>query len=153
MKKIILLITILLLCGCNKDNSALKKYNLYIEELKVSEISKEIPFDIVVDISKFTDQEYMYKVIIDNPKEELRDIEALIIHDKYTKDIFPSSGIFDDKYNLIPNNINKDINNVKGIILIGYLPYEEDINITFKLLIKYKDNNNKLNTIIYSTKK
>lgn len=153
MKKILLLIFILLLlCGCNKDNEALKKYNSYIEELKSSEISKEIPFDITIDISKFTDQEYMYKVIIDNPKEELRNIEAIAIHDKETKDIFPSSGIFDDKYNLIPNNINKDNKNAKGIILIGYLPYEENIDITFKVLLKYKTNN-KINTIIYSTKK
>ena len=130
MKKIILLITILLLCG----------------------FSKEIPFDIVVDISKFTDQEYMYKVIIDNPKEELKNIETIVIHDKETKDIFPSSGIFDDKYNLIPNDINKDNKNAKGIILIGYLPYEENIDITFKVLLKY-ETNDKINTIVYSTKK
>lgn len=153
MKKVVLLISVLLLCACSSDSIELKKYNSYIKELNTSEDSKDIPFDISLNLNKFNDKEYIYKLIIDNPKEELRDIEALIIHDKYTKDIFPSSGIFDDKYNLIPNNINKDINNVKGIILIGYLPYEEDINITFKLLIKYKDNNNKLNTIIYSTKK
>lgn len=152
MKKIILLIPIiLLLCGCNKDSNELKKYNSYIEELKSSEVSKEIPFDIAIDMSKFTDQEYMYKVVIDNPKEELKNIETIVIHDKKTKDIFPSSGIFDDKYNLIPNDIDKDNKNAKGIILIGYIPYEENIDITFKVLFKY-ENNNKTNTIIYSTK-
>ncbi len=153
MKKLLLLISILLLCACSSDSIELKKYNSYIKELNTSENSREIPFDISIDLNKFTDKEYIYKLIIDNPKEELRDIEVLIVHDKDTNDIFPSSGIFDDKYNLIPNNINKDINNVKGIILIGYLPYEESIDITFKVLFKYKDKYNKINTIIYSTKK
>ena len=153
MKKLLLLISILLLCACSNESIELKKYNSYIKELNTSENSREIPFDISIDLNKFTDKEYIYKLIIDNPKEELRDIEVLIVHDKDTNDIFPSSGIFDDKYNLIPSNINKDINNVKGIILIGYLPYEESIDITFKVLFKYKDKYNKINTIIYSTKK
>lgn len=151
MKKIILLIVILLLCGCK--STELKKYESYIKELKNNKNSSEIPFDVSIDLIKFIDEEYMYKVTIDNPKEELKEIEAIVIHNKDTEDIFPSSGIFDDKYNLIPNDINKKSNNVKGVILIGYIPYEEDITVTFKLLVKYKDNNNKINTIVYSTKK
>lgn len=151
MKRLILLIIpILLLCSCSKESIELKKYNLYIKELETNENSTNIPFDINIDLSKFTNEEYMYKVIIDNPKEELKNIEALIIHDKDTKDIFPSSGIFDEKYNLIPNNIDKDNNNAKGIILIGYI--KENTNITFKVLVKYEDKDNKTNTIIYSTK-
>ena len=148
MKKILLLITILLLCGCK--STELKKYESYIKELKTSNISEDIPFDISISIDEFTNAEYMYKVIIDNPKKELKNIEALVIHDMPTEDIYPSSGIFDDKYNLLPNDINKDINNAKGIILIGYINDNKDI--TFKVLVKYEEDN-KINTIIYSTKK
>ena len=98
----------------------------------------------------------MYRVIIDNPKVSLRNIEAIVIHDKYTEDIYPSSGIFEEKLNLIPGVINKSSNYVEGIILAGYIPFEgeeKDLNATFKLLFKYEDDDGNSHTIVYSTKK
>ena len=107
-------------------------------------------------VDKIIETEVMYRVIIDNPKVSLRNIEALVIHDKHTEDIFPSSGIFETKLNLIPGVINKNSNYVEGIILAGYIPFEDDIknlNATFKVLFKYEDDNGESHTIIYSTKK
>jgi len=98
----------------------------------------------------------MYRAIIDNPKTSIKNIEVLIIHDKYTKDIYPSSGIFDEKYSLIPNTIEKSNNIVKGIILIGYIPYEGDlgnIDVEFKLYLKYTDDDSNVHEVMYSTKK
>ena len=105
---------------------------------------------------KIIDNEITYRVIIDNPKEDIKNIEAIIIHDKYTEDIFPSTGIFDDKLNLIPETIDKDKNYVKGIILTGYIPFKGDINdlnATFKVLVKYTDKFNVESVVMYSTKK
>ena len=48
----------------------------------------------------------------------------------------------------MPNDINKDINNAKGIILIGYINDNKDI--TFKVLVKYEDDDGNINKIIYS---
>ena len=119
MKKIIfaLILLIVMLTGCNKESNEYKTYKNYIKELNESNImSSNIPFDIEVYTEKIIDNEITYRVIIDNPKEDIKNIEAIIIHDKYTEDIFPSTGIFDDKLNLIPETIDKDKNYVKGII-------------------------------------
>ena len=158
MKKLALIICIFLLCSCTKfESKDYKNYKNYINELKTSQsTNNNLPFDIEIILDKVIETEVTYRVIIDNPKVALRNIEALVIHDKYTKDIFPSVGIFDDRLNLIPNVINKSSNYVEGIILVGYIPFEEDIknlNANFKLLFKYEDDNNNIKTIIYSTNK
>ena len=158
MKKLVLIICIFLLCSCTKfESKDYKNYKNYINELKTSQsTNNNLPFDIEIILDKVIETEVTYRVIIDNPKVALRNIEALVIHDKYTKDIFPSVGIFDDRLNLIPNVINKSSNYVEGIILVGYIPFEEDIknlNANFKLLFKYEDDNNNIKTIIYSTNK
>ena len=159
MNKIIfvLILLIVMLTGCNKESNEYKTYKNYIKELNESNImSSNIPFDIEVYTEKIIDNEITYRVIIDNPKEDIKNIEAIIIHDKYTEDIFPSTGIFDDKLNLIPETIDKDKNYVKGIILTGYIPFKADINdlnATFKVLVKYTDKFNVESVVMYSTKK
>lgn len=158
MKKVLLLILLILLCGCSKsDSKELKLYKEYLKEIKSTEsTNSNLPFNIEVIVDKIIETEVSYRVIIDNPKVSLRNIEVIAIHDKYTKDIFPSSGIFDDKLNLIPNVINKSSNYVEGIILVGYIPFEDDIknlNANFKVLFKYTDDDEKSHTIVYSTKK
>lgn len=157
MKKLILIVfLIFLLCGCKKDNKELKKYEEYVRVLKDAVVyDEDIPFDMEIYIDKVTGEEVMYRLIIDNPKEALEDIDAIIVHDKDTSDIFPSIGIFDDKVNLIPELIDGS-KNVKGIVLVGYIPYDKDtngLNINFKVLLNYKDSDNNLHRIIYSTKK
>ncbi len=157
MKIFIILLSIFIVGGCEKVSNETKIYNNYIEELKETDNNIiELPFTLGIYIDKLIDNEVMYRVIIDEPKNVLKDIEVLVIHDNKTDDVFPSSGIFDEKYNLIPNDIEKESNKVKGIILAGYIPYDGDINnlsIKFKLLFKYKDENNQTHTIIYSTTK
>ena len=159
MKKIFWIITLVfLLSGCTKELTKEEIiYNDYVDKLKQEEKSEDnLPFDLEIFVDKIIEKEVMYRVIIDNPKVSLRNIEALVIHDKYTEDVYPSTGIFEDKLSLIPGVINKTSNYVEGIILAGYIPYEGDINnlnATFKVLFKYEDDEGVSHTIIYSTKK
>ena len=159
MKKILWIILLsLLLSGCsNKYTNEEIVYNNYVNDLKkTTQYNYVIPFDLEVYVDKIIETEVMYRVIIDNPKVSLRNIEALVIHDKHSEDIFPSSGIFESKLNLIPGVINKSSNYVEGIILAGYIPFEGDIknlNAKFKILFKYEDDDGNLQTIIYSTNK
>lgn len=159
MKKIFWIITLVfLLSGCTKELTKEEIiYNDYVDKLKQEEKSEDnLPFDLEIFVDKIIEKEVMYRVIIDNPKVSLRNIEALVIHDKYTEDVYPSSGIFESKLSLIPGVINKTSNYVEGIILAGYIPYEGDINnlnATFKVLFKYEDDEEVSHTIIYSTKK
>lgn len=157
MKKILCIIMILLLTGCSGTKTKEEiVYNDYVQMLKKSTYSEtSLPFDVEIFIDKIIETEVTYRVIIDNPKVSLYNIETIVIHDMHTEDVFPSSGIFDDKLNLIPGVINKSSNYVEGIILAGYIPYDDDISkleVNFKLLFKYEDNDGS-HTIIYSTKK
>lgn len=159
MKKILGIISLMFLltaCTNNLTNEEIL-YNDYVNELKkTTKYESNLPFDLEIYVDKIIETEVMYRVIIDNPKVPLRNIEALVIHDKHTEDIFPSSGIFEPKLNLIPGVINKNSNYVEGIILAGYIPFEDDIknlNTNFKILFKYEDDNEEIHKIIYSTKK
>ena len=159
MKKILLIITLLFfITGCTNDLTKEEiLYNDYVTELKTAtNYGTNLPFDLEIYVDKIIETEVMYRVIIDNPKVSLRNIEALVIHDKHTEDIFPSSGIFEPKLSLIPGVINKTSNYVEGIILAGYIPFEDELknlNANFKLLFKYEDDEGNINTVIYSTKK
>ena len=159
MKKIlVIIILIIALSGCSTNESdELKLYNSYVKELKqVEKSNNNIPFNINVYVDKIIETEVMYRVIIDKPQIPLRNIETIVIHDKNTQDIFPSSGIFDDKLSLIPDVINKSSNYVEGIILIGYIPYEKkkkNLNATFKVLVKYEDDDGITHKVFYSINK
>ena len=119
MKKLLVLLCFLLV-GCS--NSV---YDDYVKELKNSEASSEIPFDIEFNIDNVNENRIIYQVIIDNPKVDASNVKALVIHDAKTEDIFPSVGIVDETINL---------NEQKGIILMGYINKTKDIN--FKVLIE-----------------
>ena len=113
MKKFfVIILCLFLLTACNKEETKEKIiYNNYIKTLNNNfKTTNNIPFDIEIYLDKISNTEVMYRAIIDNPKTSIKNIEVLIIHDKYTKDIYPSSGIFDEKYSLIPNTIEKSNN-------------------------------------------
>ena len=141
MKKILVLLTlIILLTGCTSNDLAKDKetYLKYVKNLRtVKKTSSNIPFDIEIKYDKLTSDEVRYQVIIDNVKEDIYDIEALAIHNKETDDIFPSIGIFDEK-----EELKKD-KKPSGVILVGYINYQGDIKdfkCNIKLLVKYKTN-------------
>jgi PBP1b-binding outer membrane lipoprotein LpoB len=151
MKKILILLVALILTGCSSDKE--NDYYFLIDQLKDAQVSAgNFPFDIEISLDKITDDEIMYNAIIDNPIEPMKNIRALIIHDKITNNMFPSIGVFDKRVNLIPNVVDEVNNNVKGIALVGYLPYDGTIeNYTgeFKVLVEYTNSDNKFNMVYY----
>jgi hypothetical protein len=154
-KMFLILIVIIVTCSCKLNNLSEEK-KIYNEMIKKSysinsQSSMDIPFDINIYINRISDYEIMYQIIIDNPIEEINNLMGIAIHNYETEDIYPNIGIFDGKVNLYPNYIDIPNNYVKGINLIGYIPYEEDLNDfagEFKILINYK-NQNGLNKEIY----
>lgn len=160
---LILLLTfissILIIVGCSKNSSTNNNENVekekesyieYVQKLKkVTESSSEIPFDIDVTYDKLNDEEVRYQVVIDNPKENIKNIKALAVHNRQTDDIFPSIGIFDDSVDLLLESESK------GVILVGYIPYEgdlDDFDCKMKVLISYEIGEKKY-TSYYVTKK
>ena len=163
-KFIILILSILVIFitfGCDKDEKeptentkSIEKnkdtYIKYVQKLKdIEKSSSDIPFDINVTYSKLDDEEIRYEVTIDNPKQEIKDIKALAVHNKPTDDVFPSIGIFDNTIDL------KTDSSSKGIVLVGYISYEgdiEDFECEMKVIITYKIDEKEV-TNYYVTKK
>lgn len=128
MKKLlILLLTILCLCGCQEvgkeDINPNKRYFDLIDNIKEHEVFNETSnyFDISVDMAKI-DGGYRYYVTIDNPRNALYDIEALAIEKDvdYSVNMAANIGIFEqEEYSMIPNQKNPDKGYVPGIIISG----------------------------------
>ena len=147
MKKIIIFLTILLFTGCNSNY---KTYNNYKKELEnIKKTTKNIPFNIRIKNDRLSDNIIRYQMELDNVKQDITSVSAIIVHDKKTNDIFPTIGIFDEKINIYKNK------KPKGLYLVGYIDSKEEINnknIEYKVLIKYKINN-KSYKVYYVTKK
>ena len=158
MKKIVVLIFIIFIVGCSnvkieqneeiskekEDYLAIKNELNNIEEYISDE---ELPCDITISVDRVNNEEISYRAIIDNPKIDMYNVRALLIHDYFTEDIFPSIGIFDKRENLLLNN-----EEVRGISLVGYIETTKDIeelNLNIKLYIEYTDNEGNVKEIYY----
>lgn len=157
LKKFLVLLFIIGLTGCTSGREAKvvnenkEEYLSYVK--KLNDVKKstniEYPFDIDVKYDKLTKDEVRFQVIIDNPKDTIDEISAVAIHNLPTDDIFPSTGIFENKQTLVPNK------KPSGIILVGYIPYTKKLSsfsCEVKVLIKYIYQNKKY-TVYYVTKK
>lgn len=155
-RKLILIILCFFLISCSC--SLTEKQHLYyqfIKELKEknsNQFNNELPVNITIHLEKIIKEELRYQVIIDQPHLAMNNVKAIAIHNQKTFDIFPSLGIFDEALNLLPEGNAVKENQTKGIILIGYIPYQgslADFEGCFRVLIQYEDENNKLNKIFY----
>ena len=102
----------------------------------------ELPFEIEVSIDSLVEGELVYSVVIDQPKVPMKNIKALVVHDAKTTDIFPSVGIFDTPLNLIPNEVDQEKKNVKGIALVGYIETDKSVgafHMNVRVLVSYED--------------
>lgn len=155
MKKVFLflLVVTLFLSGCkNKEETEKNEYlamkSKLLEVKKYSDI-KNLPCDIVVDVHRIDSERVEYKVSFLNPKENMYKIKAIVVHNYYSEDIFPSIGLFNKKYNLYVDALDNDNINLKGKIETS-----EDIdNINFKLkiMIEYYNDDNEKKDIYYKT--
>ena len=107
----------------------------------------DLPFDLNIYVNRINDEEISYRAIIDNEKENMHDVKAILIHNYFTNDIFPSIGIFDDGVDLLTNS-----EEVKGISLVGYISSTKDINnLEYRVYIEYKTDNDETNKIYYKS--
>jgi hypothetical protein len=142
MKKWLLFLGVLLLAGCRSSNHV---YYEYVNKVKKANDEQFVTSTEIIDINFYFDDvlndEYLYRVIIDNPREKMLNVSAILVHDVPTDSIFPSIGVVDSKINLAAS---EEEGFIKGFILGGYLDkkYRE---VNFRLLIKYE-------TEIYETK-
>ena len=156
MKKVlvtIVILSILLLSGCSNEVENLKnEYLAYKNDLQASHdfaTSDTLPCDITISLDKIEDDEISYRAIIDKPRENMYNIKALVIHNYFTSDIFPTIGIFDADNNLIVGD-----ETLKGISLVGYIETDkevEDLNLEIRVLLEYENDDGEIQTIYYKS--
>ena len=155
MKKLFFgfLFIIFILCGCENAEEELKNEYLSMKSklLNVSEFTSldDIKFDISVSIDRVDVEKISYKVIINNAQEDMNNIQAILVHNYYVEDVFPSVGLFDEELNLKCNTDDE-------VVLSGDIKTDKDIdnlNLVLKLYIRYVDNNGNEKDIYYKTTK
>lgn len=155
MKKflIVLLFFSLLLIGCdNKEEIVKNDYLMFKSKLLSNDKfmdSQDINFSIVVKIDRINEEEISYEMIISNPSFNMYKIKALLVHNYYTEDIFPSIGILDDEVDYLKGSSNE-------LILKGYIKTDKDIDnldLELKLYFSYIDDFGNRKDIYYKTTK
>ena len=150
-KIILLLISILILSGCENKEEELKKEYIEIkkdilEQTRITEKEK-LPLDITVKIDR-EEEKIKYKVILNHPKENMKEIKAMVVHNYYNENLFPSIGIFDDKKELLVDKtdtiieLEDTIESTKSI---------SDLELEIKVWIEYKNDLGKKVNIFYKT--
>lgn len=148
MKKILLVlgIFVLMLQGCSVGNrkdytEKVKQYQAYYETIldqdKFQKSSRY--FDIRADFQKVKD-EYVYEVIVDNPKIAMYDVKILVIEDdtEFNEDEFmPVVGIFENKeFHLIPGQVRNEAGYMSGFQLLGET---KNPQVKLKVLVSFND--------------
>ena len=143
----------LFMTGCENQEEAIKNEYIAMKNQAFNDknykVREELPVEIITTIERIDEEEIHYKVTIKNPKENMRQVKAMVVHNYYTEDIFPSLGLFDDKESLIVGD-----ESVKGIELVGYIETTKNIdklNLQLKIWIEYIDDNGEVKDIYYKT--
>ena len=130
MKKVtIIFLLILILVGCENKKEENKDEYISIKKqlLEEKEYTKreDLPVDITVQIDRVDEEKVNYKVILNHPKDNMKDIKVLVINNYYNEEVFPSIGIFDD-----PKKLSTD---------------EQDSSIELDSILKTTKNISKIN--------
>lgn len=129
-KFIVILFLVLSMAGCSKkeerklDEEKYQSYLSYYQSLlDYNEKNDRCgEFDISVAVNVLDNGKYRYDIIVDNSRIAMYDIEALTIIKTEEnvineKEMMPSSGIFDDCFCIVPNQINKEKGYVQGLVM------------------------------------
>ena len=152
IKRLLLVLLMFSLMGCSTKNEddkseyiAIKSHLL--EESKYTD-ADDLPLDIVVNIDRMDEEVVDYSVVFSNPEEDMYDIEAMVVHNYYNEDLFPTIGLFDKKGELLSDDEDSIIELKDTIKTNKNL---SSIDLELKIYIKYKDKNNELKEIYYKT--
>ncbi|HZJ87310.1 MAG TPA: hypothetical protein VFC75_03710 [Erysipelothrix sp.] len=148
MKKILIVfLTAILLTSCSTIEQKLEKesYALYetywrllLNETQFQTSSRN--FNIEAEIIK-SDNTYEYIVTVDKAKVAMYDVEIVVIENKKSIDavdeMLPSAGIFEKKFNMIPNQARNEESYMAGANLTRQ-DFSED-EVTLQVLVAWEN--------------
>ncbi len=158
-RKILAMILILiLLAGCENQEETIK--NEYIamksnvlDEANYTNSKEELPLDITVSIDRVGEETIDYKIIFENPKENMNQIKAMVVHNYYNEDVFPSIGVFDDPENLsvATDETSKEDNQLEIKGTIQTTKNLSQLNLELKIWLEYTTDDGEKKDIYYKT--
>lgn len=142
-----IIITLLILASCSKFDSKLEKESLILYETYWKSLLNETQFadtsrnfDITTEIVQ-GENGYDYYLTVDNPKIAMYDVEIVVVEDKKSfnsvEEMLPSAGIFEKKFNLVPNQSRKEKGFMEGAALARY--DLESPEVELQVLVSWKN--------------
>jgi len=151
MKKLLLIIPLfILLIGCtNKvedDKFAYLEYKNNLEAQEEFTGHDSLDFNTFFNIERIGDN-VTYSLTINNPKINMHNIKALLIHNYDTIDTYPSIGIFDKEKELLIDSNN-------SLKLEGTIVSADDLSdVKFKLYLEYTNDEEEKQEIYYEVQR
>ncbi|MBE6114736.1 MAG: hypothetical protein E7191_06605 [Erysipelotrichaceae bacterium] len=154
MRRIMLLLIALLLCGCSyqnndsKERDSITKYESYLATLVEQDrfTDSSYYYDIEAYLNPLNDGTIRYDIIIENPQVAMYDIEILAVESIAKRSdtiIYPCVGIFEEEsYTMIPFQKNEEEGYVEAFLLSGISGVQSPV---LNVLVTWTDYS-KLNT-------
>ena len=154
MKKRYLLFFLVLyfITGCENQDEIIKNEYIAMKNETFNDKNykdEELPFDIVTTVDRINEELINYKVVIKNPKEDMHDIKAMVVHNFYHEDLFPSIGLFNE-----PRKLLVDSNKTEELVLMDRIQTTKNISklgLQFKIWVENIDYNGEKKDIYYKT--
>ncbi len=151
MKKIILIIPLfLLLIGCSskveEEKFAYLEYKNNLEAQEKFNSHESLDFNTFFNIDRKGDT-VSYSLTINNPKTNMHNVKALLIHNYDTADVYPSVGIFDKEKELLSGSND-------SLVLEGTIISADDLSdVKFKLYLEYTTDEKEKEKIYYEVQR
>lgn len=141
----------LLITGCKSDSNEMGdklnlQYQKYIQKLIEQQEfnNKSDEFSIRLVLNKINDTEIRYDIIIDSPKINMYDLQAIAKVENDDESSLPSLGILEEEsFSLVPGVVDKTRGIYRGVNLSG-VTREKNINVIIYLRFYSDENNEKL---------
>lgn len=149
LKRIFIVMLCLLITGCKSDRNEISdkldvQYQKYTQKLiEQQEFNNESnEFSIRLVLNKINDSETRYDIIIDSPKINMYDLQAIAKVENDNESSLPSLGILEEEsFSLVPGVVDKTKGIYRGVNLSG-VTKEKKIKVIIYLSF-YSDENNK----------
>lgn len=138
--------------GCQNQEEEIKNEYIAIKNDVFEEKNykdEEIPVDVVVTIDRINEEELLYEVDVKNPKEDMYDVKAMVVHNYYNEDTFPSIGVFDESKDLLVDSGEEEKITLKDTLKTA--KDIRDLNLELKVWIEYRDKDGNKKDIYYKT--
>ncbi len=151
-KYVLIFFCLLFLVGCENQEEKIKNEYIGMKSTLLEEdytdIDKDnLPLDIKVQIDRVDEEKVKYHVIFSNPKENMNEIKAMVVHNYYSETLFPSVGVFDDKQNLLVS----DGDSIELVDTIKTTKNISKLNLELKVWMEYVDDDGEKKEVYYKT--